>query len=72
MIITKYQVIANPVLEDEAICSKFLHRQFRKVTKNRVFFPSDGALNKMIYLVYRDISKKWIMPIIDWAFIFPI
>jgi len=24
----------------------------------------------MIYLAYRDIAKKWTMPIRDWAFIF--
>ena len=47
-----------------------LHRQFRKVTKNRALFPNDDALIKMIYLAYRDISKKWTMPIRDWAFIF--
>jgi len=47
-----------------------LHRQFRKVTKNRALFPNDDALTKMIYLAYRDISKKWTMPIRDWAFIF--
>lgn len=47
-----------------------LHRQFREVTKNRALFPNDDALIKMIYLAYRDISKKWTMPIRDWAFIF--
>jgi transposase-like protein len=30
----------------------------------------DDALTKMIYLAYRDISKKWTMAIRDWAFIF--
>lgn len=38
-----------------------LHRQFRKVTKNRSVFPNDDALTKMIFLAYRDISKKWKM-----------
>jgi transposase-like protein len=47
-----------------------LHRQFRKVTKNRALFPNDDALTKMIYLAYRDISKRWEMPIQNWAFIF--
>ena len=47
-----------------------LHRQFRKVTKNRSLFPNDDALVKMLYLAYKDISKKWTMPIRDWAFIF--
>ncbi len=54
-----------------------LHRQFRKVTKNRELFPNslsrflgNDALTKMLYLAYRDISKKWRMPIQNWAFIF--
>ncbi|NOX65082.1 MAG: transposase [Chlorobi bacterium] len=46
-----------------------LLRQFRKVTKNRALFPNNDALTK-IYLAYRDISKKWTMPIRDWTFIF--
>lgn len=47
-----------------------LHRQFRKVTKNRALFPSDESLTKMLYLAYRDIAKKWTMPVRNWAFIF--
>jgi len=47
-----------------------LHRQFRKVTKNRSLFTNDDSLTKMLYLAYRDISKKWIMPVKNWAFIF--
>jgi len=47
-----------------------LHRQFRKVTKNRALFPNDDSLTKMLYLAYRDISKKWTMPVRNWAFIF--
>lgn len=43
-----------------------LHRQLRKVTKNRSVFPSDDALTKMLYLAIRDISKKWTMPLRDW------
>ena len=46
-----------------------LHRQFRKVTKNRAVFTNDDALIKMLYLAYRDISKKWTQPIRNWAFI---
>jgi len=47
-----------------------LHRQFRKVTKNRALFPNDDSLIKMLYLAYRDIAKKWTMPVNNWAFIF--
>ena len=46
-----------------------LHRQFRKVTKNRSVFPNDDALAKMLYLAYRDISKKWTQSIQNWAFV---
>ena len=47
-----------------------LHRQFRKVTKNRALFPNDDALTKMLYLAYKDIANKWTMPLRNWAFIF--
>lgn len=45
-----------------------VHRQFRKVTKNKSVFPSDDALKKMLYLAYRDLSKKWTVPVRDWTF----
>jgi transposase-like protein len=45
-----------------------VHRQFRKVTKQRSIFPNDDALKKMLFLVYRDISKKWtVMPVQNWT-----
>ena len=34
------------------------HRQIRKVTKNKGVFPSDTALEKLVYLAYRNIRKK--------------
>ena len=46
-----------------------LHRQFRKVTKSKSPFPSDDALKKMLYLAYRDIAKKWTMPVRDWSLV---
>ncbi len=36
-----------------------LQRQFRKVTKSKTIFPSDSALEKMLYLSSRNIVKKW-------------
>jgi len=39
------------------------HRQIRKVTKNKGVFPNDTALEKPVYLAYRNIRKKWTMPI---------
>lgn len=35
-----------------------VHRQFRKVTKQRSIFPNDEALKKILFLVNKDISKK--------------
>jgi putative transposase len=46
-----------------------LHRQFRKVTKSKTIFPNDDSLKKMLFLAYRDISKKWTMPLRDWSIV---
>ena len=46
-----------------------LHRQFRKVTKSKSLFPNDEALTKMLFLAYKDISKKWRLPLKNWAFV---
>jgi len=43
-----------------------LHMQLRKVLKARGHFPSDEAATKLIYLVLRDITKKWTNPPITW------
>lgn len=44
-----------------------LHRQFRKVTKNKSVFPHDDALLKMLFLAGRDISEKWTRPVHNWT-----
>ena len=44
-----------------------LHRQLRKVTKNRTVFPNDEALTKILYLAIQDVMKKWKMPLANWA-----
>ncbi len=46
-----------------------LHRQFRKVTKAKTLFPNDDSLKKMLYLAYRDIAKKWNMPVRNWSIV---
>lgn len=46
-----------------------LHRQFRKVTKTRSVFPHDDALTKVLYLAYKNISKKWTNHLKNWALI---
>jgi len=43
------------------------HRQVRKVTKTKGVFPNDMALLKLIYLATEHISKKWTMPLTNWA-----
>ena len=45
------------------------HRQIRKVTKNKGVFTSDTALEKLVYLAYRNIREKWTMPIANWGLI---
>ena len=46
-----------------------VHRQLRKVTKNRSVFPHDDALFKILYLASLDIQKKIDKPIADWSII---
>ncbi|RJR13043.1 IS256 family transposase [Candidatus Parcubacteria bacterium] len=43
-----------------------LHRQFRKVTKAKSIFPSDQALEKMLYLASQNVIKKWTMRYRNW------
>jgi putative transposase len=43
------------------------HRQLRKVTKTKTAFPTDDSLRKIIYLATKDITKKWTMPVQNWA-----
>ena len=45
------------------------HRQIRKVTKNKGVFPSDTALEKLVYLAYRNVKEKWTMPLSNWGLI---
>ena len=46
-----------------------LHRQIRKVTKTKGSFTSQTALEKLIYLAIKNISKKWNHPIQNWSLI---
>jgi putative transposase len=45
------------------------HRQLRKVTKNKGVFTSDTALEKLVYLAYRNIREKWTMSLANWSLI---
>ena len=43
------------------------HRQVRKVTKTKGVFPTDNSLEKLVYLAYRNVRKKWTMPLANWG-----
>lgn len=43
------------------------HRQVRKYTKTKGAFTSENALFKLVFCAIERISKKWTMPIQNWA-----
>jgi len=43
------------------------NRQIRKITKTKGGFNNDDSLKKLVYLVYRNISKKWQKTVPNWA-----
>jgi len=45
------------------------NRQLRKVTKNKAAFPSARSVRKLLYLANERITKKWTVPIPNWAMI---
>lgn len=45
------------------------HCQIRKVTKDKGIFPNDTTLSKLVYLAYRNVCKKWTIPIPNWGII---
>ena len=45
------------------------HRQLRKVTKTKGAFPTPKSIRKLLYLANERITKKWTMPIPNWALI---
>ena len=46
------------------------HRMVRKFTKTRTIFPTDDAVRKAVYLSFKEISKKWTMPLRNWGLIY--
>lgn len=44
-----------------------LNGKIRKYTKNKLSFPTDDAVLKSVYLVLREVTKKWTMPIRNWG-----
>jgi transposase-like protein len=43
------------------------NRQIRKITKTKGGFNNNDSLKKLVYLIYKDISKKWNKSISNWA-----
>lgn len=43
------------------------HRQIRKVTKNKGVFTNDTSLEKLVYLAYTRIRRKWTQPVHNWG-----
>ncbi len=44
-----------------------INRSIRKIIKTKGAFPNDQSIYKIIYLALKNASKKWTMPIRDWA-----
>ena len=45
------------------------NRQIRKVIKTKSQFPTDEAIEKILYLIYDNVSRKWTMPVRNWAIV---
>jgi transposase-like protein len=48
-------------------CVENLHRQFRKVTKNKAVFTNDQALMKILFLTQKSLTDKWRHRADNWA-----
>jgi putative transposase len=44
-----------------------MHRQTSKMIKTKGAFTSNQSLLKLVYLSYRDFSKKWTMTMRKWG-----
>jgi transposase-like protein len=43
-----------------------VHGQLRKIIKTRGHFPTDEAATKLLWLVLRNITRRWTMPVRPW------
>ncbi len=43
------------------------NRGLRKVVKTKSSFPTRESVRKLIYLANQNITKKWTMPLQNWA-----
>jgi transposase-like protein len=48
-----------------------VNRCMRKVIKTKSVFPTPESVQKLLYLVIEELSKKWTMKIADWGEIYP-
>ena len=44
-----------------------MNYSIRKVTKNRLSFPSSESAIKLVFMALQNIEKKWTMPIREWS-----
>lgn len=58
------EMIRKAIYTTNAIES--LNYTVRKVTRNRLSFPSAEAAMKLVFMALQNISKKWTMPIHEW------
>jgi putative transposase len=61
----KYPKVIRKVIYTTNAIESF-HSQLRKITKTKRVFSSDMSLLKLLYLVQKEATKKWVMPIHDW------
>ncbi len=59
------QDVRNVIYTTNAIES--LNSTYKKLNRQRSVFPSDTALLKTLYLSTMQATKKWHLPIRDWA-----
>ncbi len=44
-----------------------INHSLRKIIKTRGAFPDDEAVMKLLYLALSNVSRRWTMPVRDWA-----
>ena len=64
----KYTEPIRKVIYTNNIIEGF-NRQLRKITKTKAVFPNELALFKLLYLAYKDISKKWTTKQRNWSLV---
>jgi len=61
----QYSPMIRKVIYTTNVIESF-HRQLRKITKTKGSFTSDGALMRLLYLVQKDITRKWVKQKHNW------